>query len=484
MVSRSKHISTSYSCNDPCPPYLVGWLDGLDTPIILNATSNTSAWQTANYDSGYNMGPYSVPADWSVDSSAISDSPSGGHTTTVTGEEPGNGCVSGDMGSQERYAWDGQNCYDENFSEPIGDTACTEVPVNIRRLQYLTGGNHDIEGTIYVLKGTTVTFNALPDPPGATFPSNKPSWSGSSGITGTGQSKAVTFDTTSSSATDFKTVIATAGNVVSANVIVLELSGNLTPDDNFSGRSTTSFGVNEQMTLSVSITPSGLTALQVGGIEWVQSGQGTFGTQTDGVTSYIVSETPESATLKPTMSDGPSKGSGPATNITAVAPSGGTVSKEALSGIEHYQGWWSCGFFGNIYLSPKDVSFGGLFFKELDIGASASGWLTFLNGHGHDPKPGGTVIGLGDIVLGCRVGADDRVFGGKYRSAEHGAYADGEVSWAIPWKYSIDGSTWHDIGTTFTANQTASSNSSGKCFINKAGSATISADLNAADSAP
>jgi hypothetical protein len=137
---------------------------------------------------------------------------------------------------------------------------------------------------------------------------------------------------------------------------------------------------------------------------------------------------------------------------------------------------------GDIYLSPKDVSFAGLFFKELDIGATTSGWLTFLTGIGHDPYPGANVIGQGDIVRGCRVGADDQVFGGKYRSAEHGAYADGEARWAIPWKYSIDGSTWHDIGATLTANQTASSNSAGKCFISKAGSATISADLNAADS--
>jgi len=127
MVSRSKHISTSYSCNDPCPPYLVGWLDGLDTPIIINGTTSTSAWQTANYDSGYNMGPYSVPADWSIDSSAISINPYSAHATTVTGEDPGDGCVTADMGWQERYSWDGQNCYDNNFADPIGDSECTQV---------------------------------------------------------------------------------------------------------------------------------------------------------------------------------------------------------------------------------------------------------------------------------------------------------------------------------------------------------------------
>jgi hypothetical protein len=31
------------------------------------------------------------------------------------------------MGSQERYSWDGQNCYDNGFADPIGETDCTEV---------------------------------------------------------------------------------------------------------------------------------------------------------------------------------------------------------------------------------------------------------------------------------------------------------------------------------------------------------------------
>jgi hypothetical protein len=36
------------------------------------------------------------------------------------------------MGSQERYSWDGQNCYDNNFADPIGDTECTFVAVPTR----------------------------------------------------------------------------------------------------------------------------------------------------------------------------------------------------------------------------------------------------------------------------------------------------------------------------------------------------------------
>lgn len=246
------------------------------------------------------MGPFTYGASWSVDSSSITASPDGVHTTTVTGEEPGDGCVNADMGSQERYSWDGQNCYDNNFADPISGYDCTEVVVNIRRLQYQTGGNHDIESTVYVLKGTTVTFNALPDPPGATFPSSQPHWSGSSGITGTGQTKAVTFNTSSSSSIDYKTVTATAGNTVTANIIVLELTGTLTPADPFSGRSLTDFGVHEHITLSSGITPSGISAAQVGGIQWEQSsGDGALSDAgTDGAGNYLVANAAGSATLQ------------------------------------------------------------------------------------------------------------------------------------------------------------------------------------------
>jgi hypothetical protein len=130
MVSRSMRISTSYSCNDPCPPYIVGWINALDDFILVGDSQNTSAWQTAYYDSGYNMGPYSSPAGWSLDSSAASMDPTSAHTTTVTGEDAevgGDVVITADMGWQERYSWDGQNCYDNNFADPIVDSTSVQI---------------------------------------------------------------------------------------------------------------------------------------------------------------------------------------------------------------------------------------------------------------------------------------------------------------------------------------------------------------------
>lgn len=41
MVSRSQHISTSYSCNDPCPPYIYSWIDPLEPFLAVSESSNS-----------------------------------------------------------------------------------------------------------------------------------------------------------------------------------------------------------------------------------------------------------------------------------------------------------------------------------------------------------------------------------------------------------------------------------------------------------
>ncbi len=78
-----------------------------------------------------------------------------------------------------------------------------------------------VTSNINVPVGATRQFQALPNPAGATWPTGKPAWSGSSGVSGTGETKSVTFDTTSTSATDYKTVNCECGNTVTLNAIVV-----------------------------------------------------------------------------------------------------------------------------------------------------------------------------------------------------------------------------------------------------------------------
>ena len=226
--------------------------------------------------------------------------------------------------------------------------------------------------------------------------------------------------------------------------------------------------------------PTGLTAQQVGGLQWSQnSGSGTLANPpTDGTGSYRVADSPGSAVLQLNMVAGPSTGQGPTNNITAVAPSGGSVQKITGSGVRHFQNWWSCGFLGDIYIEPKNVSFLNLFFLEQDANAAASGWLAFLNGIPHcDPACTAFRIGSGDINKGARVASSgDAIFSGKYRDIERGPYATGIVTWTIPWDYSISGNAGTFLNF-FAFAQTATSVSSGKCTIQKDGSGTISAEL-------
>ena len=96
--------------------------------------------------------------------------------------------------------------------------------VEIYSLKYErpSGTWNDINGDIYVLKGESLSFKAFPNPTEG-WPKDKPVWSGTSGASGTGETKSVSFGTTSTSTTDYKTVVATCGtSTKTANVIVFD----------------------------------------------------------------------------------------------------------------------------------------------------------------------------------------------------------------------------------------------------------------------
>ncbi|HEX8846843.1 MAG TPA: IPT/TIG domain-containing protein [Pyrinomonadaceae bacterium] len=128
MVSRSQNISTSYSCNDPCPPSYSGDLNPFPPPVVfVNNTATVAAWETAYYNNGYNyytMGPYAVGASWTLDNAVGTLDPDGGHTTTLTGTSVGGATLDGFIATQSDYRWDGRDCYysgtyDERVDAPV-----------------------------------------------------------------------------------------------------------------------------------------------------------------------------------------------------------------------------------------------------------------------------------------------------------------------------------------------------------------------------
>jgi len=140
----------------------------------------------------------------------------GSNVTFTVVTDPANECEcvtwsGGGEGCQRTYSWGspGSQTVTATSSCDSNSYASDEVTiVKVDKLQYLDPetGYTDITGTLYVRVGTSVTFKAIPNPSGASWPSNQPVWFGSSGASGTGSTTSVTFNTLSSSTSDYKKV--------------------------------------------------------------------------------------------------------------------------------------------------------------------------------------------------------------------------------------------------------------------------------------
>ena len=111
-----------------------------------------------------------------------------------------------------------------NGSDPNSWVASAEVVVvKLVTMQYndSTNGWTDIPGIMYAHIDSLIEFRAVKEPNAAPWPSGMPVWSGSSGVSGTGDPNAVvTFGTVSSQPTDYKTVEVQCGTMLTAEVVV------------------------------------------------------------------------------------------------------------------------------------------------------------------------------------------------------------------------------------------------------------------------
>jgi len=322
---------------------------------------------------------------------------------------------------------------------------CQVTIVKVDRLQYNDPdiGYTDISGTLYVHKGTTVTFKAIPDPSGASWPSGKPVWGGTAGASGTGSTKGVTFNTLSSSTSDYKTVTAECGNTVTANVIVFDFDSVFTPDDNFSGRSQSNYGLEEEVNLSCTINPSGLTAGTVGGLKWSRSGVGEVSNEStsNGTADYDAKETAGGVTFRLTIKSGPSKDDYKSYSKTVVAPSGTRMTR-ATSNVKHNYGTASAGIALYYWLDPKTVSFTNLDFGEGRCPATSKKGIYLIVPPGNHPQNTFGDILDGNSTTGCRVELMDGAWTERYPWAPGGTFI-----WSIPTQYIDDTSTRNTFGS-------------------------------------
>ncbi|HKQ53960.1 MAG TPA: hypothetical protein VJT74_16410 [Pyrinomonadaceae bacterium] len=346
----------------------------------------------------------------------------------------------------------------DNLSFELAATA------TVQKIQYQSDtGFVDITGTLYVLKGTTVTFKAVPNPSYATWPAGKPTWDGTSGATGSGETNTVTFNTVSKRLNNDLTVTARTTNKdkVTVKVIVYELTGVLTPQDNFTGRSTTRYGLAELVNLSFTAKPA-VTAAQAGGLTWkTVNAVGSATTSSNGISIYTAPPEPGTATLKLEVLSGPSKGLGPSYDREIVAPADVETRQTPGTNIGHFQDTCSIAFSLQAFLLPKDVSFDRLGFLEGEAIAVASGYYADLNGEVHQIN-GPQDVGGCNITTGCK-GFEDIAGDTEGRTPP---YADGDFLWPIPWQYQVR----VDLSpvTFFTANHHQTSDPAGTATIEKA----------------
>lgn len=361
----------------------------------------------------------------------------------------------------------------------------------------------DVSGSLYVVTGTSLIFRAVKDDDTKAWPSGKPAWSGTSGASGTGETKSVTFSTRSSSATDYKTVVAYTIDTdkITANVVVCDVTPTTTADDTWTGRSTTSFGITEKGKCVAQVAPSGVTPSQIGSMQWVKGGSGYLGATTDGKSDLVCGTINESLTLTLKILSGPSQDQtiAPLTR-SVVLPNAGYVVQKPGTGKRHTVNVYSAGFLGELSIGPKNVSFKGLGFREgtiadssvppkpdtsipgnIEVRSTATGWFLSMGASNYLHMMGSQTLIL-DGASGNKVDGTDTIDSGDIAPGSTSffdnkttvpPYANGTFNWPITWFIQPTGGNW----TYFvTVNHTMNSDALGKATIQK-GSASVSAAL-------
>jgi len=340
--------------------------------------------------------------------------------------------------------------------------SATVTVVKVDKVQYNDpdDGYKNVSGILYVMKGTTVTFKAIKDPADANWPDEKPAWSGTSGATGTGETISVTFNTLSSSLTDFKTVIAECGNTVTVNVIVYSLGRFHIPEDNFTGRALTTYGVRELMDIGFTTNPAGITAAQIGGLKWSQpAGNGDLTDNGDGTGTYRCRVIADSVTLRLTIQSGLSKGKYVEMGLSVIAPSGTRMTRFNTN-VWHKQNMASSGIALYYWLEPKTSSFKNVNFGESSCAATNVAGFYLANPPFHKENTFGSIM-WGNVATGCRVSAEDHA-----GSAVPAWPGGGTYKWPIKTQYIHAGARYDFGGLSI---HTATHQANGDSEISKAG---------------
>jgi hypothetical protein len=371
-----------------------------------------------------------------------------------------------------------------------GDTAtATDVAgaatVGVDRIKYQVDGMYvTYWGTIRVLKGTTVSFQAIPGPSGGAWPTGKPIWGGTAfegGSSGTpGVTKSITFNVKGT-----KTVTAECGNTVSINVVVYELGAHHVAQDYFTGRDTVKYGVGEKADLWWTVDPAGISAIQIGGLGWSKAmGDGSVsnGGGQNGLGTFTASDTNSTVVLRLTVQGGPSAGQYVDCGFDVMRPTDVVFALHETT-LKHQHNTASCGILADVYLRPKEVSFKNIEWGEGSAFADLHGWcLAHFTTVPYHQAYGGMQVGGGNVTNGSKILGPDKIYSGSNLPPPD--FSDGWDCWSIDQQWRLWGGT--DFIPIRKVDQKWTIDAAGTVSMQKDGcpSPAASATFGAADSEP
>ncbi len=264
----------------------------------------------------------------------------------------------------------------------------------------------------------------------------------------------------------------------------------VTPVDNFAGRSTTRFGVGEQIDLSFTTLPA-RPAASFGGLQWaVKSGPGTLNVPVpnDGTARLVMGETNGTVVLELRTLAGPGVAATVKATKTlwAVEPTGSVMVREPGTGIYHRQNTASAGFFGLVQMRPTDVSYSRCQWREGSAPIRATGSMNVtiartaptsesggqglatqqelanLAGARHPVMGTWLPLGPGNFGTGSVMQGHDNVTSVTLNPP----YAVGTFDWDIHWIFRVIGSP--NEKHYFTATHSEAVTATGQMTISKA----------------
>lgn len=258
-------------------------------------------------------------------------------------------------------------------------------------------------------------------------------------------------------------------------------TGVLTPQDNFTSRSLTRFGVGEVVDLSfLSFPPR--PAVDFGGLEWhLAAGAGVLtGVTNTGTATYTAPAVADpSVRLELRVATGATAGRVISAHaIRIVIPN--DVRLVAVAGsFPNFGGWgnptvpagtWGAGFQGNQFILPRDISFRGIVFSEgtatsVVTGSFQSRWAGLVHGaNAQGTGQGGTATGTPLAGVGPDGVSTGTIVPGSVLGIPF--CGTSTFTWPIPWQFSVSGGP---VTPFKTVNHLQRSTPLCNAIINKAG---------------